>query len=46
MQHFVEDYLLDSQSADVKKAATFVAELMRTGKGKPRVSALTQFIVR
>jgi len=31
--HFVEDYLLDEQSRDVKEAAVLVSQLQRVGKG-------------
>ncbi|KAJ9522250.1 hypothetical protein QJQ45_008077 [Haematococcus lacustris] len=33
MAHFVEDYLLDEQSKDVKQAAVLVSQLQRAGKG-------------
>lgn len=33
MTHFVEDYLLDEQSRDVKEAAILVSQLQRAGKG-------------
>lgn len=33
MSHFVEDYLIDEQSRDVKEAAVLVSQLQRAGKG-------------
>lgn len=33
MTHFLEDYLIDEQSRDVKEAAVLVSQLMRAGKG-------------
>lgn len=32
-QHWIEDYLLDGQARDVKKAATLVSKLRRVGQG-------------
>jgi len=33
MAHFLEDYLIDEQSRDVKEAAVLVSQLQRVGKG-------------
>lgn len=33
MTHFLEDYLIDEQSRDVKESAVLVSQLMRAGKG-------------